>query len=184
MVHSGGVSEVHVEPPNAGDTLDEVAPGLLVPHRITATVTGIPPYDLELVIEFVDGRFACTSLTARRSEDGESITGDGIRKIPVAAYVSAAVREAARRVDTRSRDEVLSVPVSQDARSYSKRGPVDDTLREVAAVYRLAYVLGEAPLKSVVSAFDVPRSTASRWVAAARDKEFLGASEGRGKAGA
>ena len=166
------------------DQLEEVARGLLVPSRITATVPGVPPYDLDLVIEFIDGRFACTSLTARRTESGKPVTGDGIRKIPVAAYVSAAVREAARQVATRSGGEALPVPVGQGARSYSKRGPVDDTLREVAAVYRLAYVAGEAPLKSVVSAFDIPRSTASRWVAAARDKGFLGASEGRGRAGA
>lgn len=164
----------------------EVAPDLFVQSRIKATVTGDGPYDLDLVIEYVGDKFVCTSMTTRRQAGGEVITGEGLRKIPVSRWVSAAVRAHAMRVKSRSDRAVSTVPLVSswgDPREFSKRGPVDDVLREVAAVYRLAYVLNEPPLKEVQQTFGLPRSTASRWISTARDKGFLGASEGRGKAG-
>lgn len=49
----------------------------------------------------------------------------------------------------------------------------DDHLRRVSAVYRHAAERGEPPLRAVVREFDRPRSTASRWIAAARQRGYL-----------
>ena len=164
----------------------EPAPGLRVPTPVKAQITEGSPYDLDMVVEYVGGKFVCTSLTAKQREGGEPVTGEGLRKLPVSRYVSQVVRMSAWRVSSEAETASSWVPLVEtwgDPREFSKRGPVDDVLREVAAVYRLAFVLGDPPLKRVQETFGLPRSTASRWAAAPREKEFLGASEGRGKAG-
>ena len=48
-----------------------------------------------------------------------------------------------------------------------------DHYREAARVYSTALALGEKPLQAVMAHFHTSQSTASRWVAAARDMEFL-----------
>jgi hypothetical protein len=62
-------------------------------------------------------------------------------------------------------------------------GPTEETLDVVAYCYRLAMALGDAPVKSIVETFRIPRSTAGRWVTAARARGYLGAAEGPGLAG-
>jgi hypothetical protein len=41
-------------------------------------------------------------------------------------------------------------------------------------MYRLSYACGVAPTKSVAELFEMPRSTAGRWIATARKKGYLG----------
>jgi len=66
---------------------------------------------------------------------------------------------------------------------FKATGPTDESLWWVAYVYRLALVAGEPPTKTVEQALELPRSTAGRWIAAARQRHLLGESEGAGKAG-
>jgi hypothetical protein len=62
-------------------------------------------------------------------------------------------------------------------------GPTDEALSWVASTYRLALVVGERPTKAVRDSMGLPQSTAARWVQQARQRGFLGPSDGRGKAG-
>jgi transposase len=48
----------------------------------------------------------------------------------------------------------------------------DEHLGEVARIYRESVYLGQ-PVESVAEYFGVPRPTASRWVAKARDRRLL-----------
>lgn len=59
------------------------------------------------------------------------------------------------------------------AEMMRQNGPVDSTLREVAAIYRHAESMGARPVKMVTETFDLPRTTATRWVRMAREKGFL-----------
>lgn len=63
------------------------------------------------------------------------------------------------------------------ARAFASEGPTDDALRHMAHVYRVHMLIGEAPTKGVQEAFGLPRSTATRWLAKARERGFLGADE-------
>lgn len=49
----------------------------------------------------------------------------------------------------------------------------DDFLKEVARVYTMANNAGEAPTREVANHFKKPHSTAAKWVANARKKNFL-----------
>ena len=76
---------------------------------------------------------------------------------------------------------VLGAKVMPDG--VAANGPTDEALGWVAYAYRLALVVGEAPTKAVRDSMGLPQSTAARWVQQARQRGFLGPSEGRGKAG-
>ncbi|MGI8868763.1 MAG: hypothetical protein ACR2F6_07920 [Mycobacteriales bacterium] len=71
----------------------------------------------------------------------------------------------------------------EDIARLKAAGPTEDTLKWVARSYRLALILGEPPTRAVERDLRVPRSTAGRWVALARERGHLGAAEGAGKAG-
>jgi hypothetical protein len=62
-------------------------------------------------------------------------------------------------------------------------GPTDRALQWTAHFYRLGYAVAHNPTKLVEQALGLPRSTAGRWIAAARSAGHLGPSEGTGKAG-
>ena len=66
---------------------------------------------------------------------------------------------------------------------FKREGPTDEALWWASHLYRLAVIVNDPPTKSVEEALDLPRSTAGRWLALARKRGFLGASEGRGKTG-
>jgi hypothetical protein len=74
------------------------------------------------------------------------------------------------------------VRLGVDAKEIAKEGPTDLTLSLVASIYRLAYVTDDPPAKTVHGLMGIPRSTAGRWIMAARQKGFLGPAEPR-KAG-
>lgn len=60
-------------------------------------------------------------------------------------------------------------------------GPTDENLQTIARTYRFCRLVGTPPTKAIQEIFNLPRSTATRWVAAARKKGFLAADEvGRG----
>jgi len=62
-------------------------------------------------------------------------------------------------------------------------GPTDRALRWTAHFYWYGYAVSCNPTKAVQEFLQLPRSTAGRWIAAAREAGYLGPSEGMGKAG-
>lgn len=70
----------------------------------------------------------------------------------------------------------------EDVKTIIADGPTDDALRLVASAYRLSYVAGDPPARSVQRLLGIPRSTTGRWIMLARKRGFLGPTEER-KAG-
>jgi hypothetical protein len=155
------------------------------------------------------GQFVCVRLEVRR-RGGLPVTTEAVRSIPVAAIVRQAVRAHVGAVDIgqpedgpvadallgkgepagerkshgrRGHTVMLRSPPWDLAQRAQLEGPSHDVLFWVAYVYRRAAVLGDRPTKAVESTFQLPRSTAGRWVAMARRHGHLGAAERPGKAG-
>ncbi len=148
--------------------------GLLAPKRITATAKGQDPdYDLELEIVLERGRYVVKSITCRARKGG-AVTSEGVTRLPVRQVLRIVVGQA------------LSNPLISWGRAADRvgaaQGPTDDALRHVATTYRMAHLMGLPPTESVAQDLDLPRSTAGRWVMAARKRGFLGPAEPR-KAG-
>jgi hypothetical protein len=139
------------------------------------------PYRLELRVVHEDGRFVVDQLTVKRREGGPPVTTEGLREVPVAAFLRLAVESNVMRVGPTIRDGNRSSwkltwasPLALSERAKGGGGPSDEDLRTVAALYQVAYATGQAPTKLVMNRLDLPRSTASRWVRMARDRGLLG----------
>ena len=165
----------------------EVGPNLGLPKMFTARVELEQLYSLELEIAYEQpvggrmGHFVCNQLTVTRREDGPPITTEGLRQIPIAAFLRLAVEGNRMRIGPRQHDGHTSTweltwagPITLSERARGGGGPSEDDLRAVADVYQLAYVTGGAPTKTVMERLGLPRSTASRWIKMARDRGLLG----------
>jgi hypothetical protein len=165
----------------------ELGPGLGLPKTFTTHVELEQLYSLDLEVAYEQpvggrmGHFVCNRLTVERREDGPPITTEGLRQIPVAAFVRMAVEAHRMRVGPRQHDGHTSTweltwagPITLSERARAGGGPSDEDLRAVADVYQLAYVTGGAPTKTVMERLALPRSTASRWVRMARERGLLG----------
>jgi hypothetical protein len=143
------------------------------------------------------GAARCLGLQVR-GRDGEAITAESLRAIPVARLTRQAVAGAARRYTPLEEVgepvfRLVSTPPEAAAAFYERyvkegrrprRGsPItDDNLREVARIYREAVKRDDPPTKTVGDTMHTARSTAARWVTAARERGFLGPAL-RGKGG-
>ena len=139
------------------------------------------PYQLELRVVYEAGRFVVDRLAIHRREDGPPVTTEGIRDIPLAAFLRLAVESNIMRVGPTIRDGNTSSweltwasPLTLSERAKGGGGPSDEDLRTVAAAYQVAYATGQAPTKAVVERLGLPRSTASRWVRMARERGLRG----------
>lgn len=175
-----------------GSTLVPIAPGLVAPSRQLASVSEVNGYDVQLVVVVVPvadgraGRFECVSVTVERREGGPAVTTEALRGIPVASLVKQVGASSVLVVSHVSEHELAADDKSltdEMVQRFKQSGPTDEVLWWVAYVYRLALAIGSPPTKLVAEWMELPRSTAGRWVAAARDRGFLGAAEGPGKAG-
>lgn len=190
---------------HAEERIVEVGPGMWAPSAMWVREKNSPVHDFDVELELVaelrrDGtaeRFVCRQLLVHQRPGGPPVTLAGIRSIPVGHLTRAPqVKVLMADPDQQHADYVgdwskappgfKAVPVRlerEDLRSILDGGPTDEALRWVAKVYRLALVMGDSPTREVESVFELPRSTADRWVALARERGFLGKAEGPGKAG-
>jgi hypothetical protein len=128
----------------------------------------------------------CRSLTVKQRDGGQAVTTEAIRSVPVTTLVRGVGARCWKVIDS---VDALGMTASdrrldeQTAERFRREGPTDEALGWVGRSYRMALVLGDPPTRAVENALELPRSTAGRWVAAARRQGFLGAAEGKGKAG-
>lgn len=185
--HDGGVKYLPVENEAAGTT--EIVPGIHLWNEVKVQVEDYHGMDLQLVVRLIDGRLSVDELTVTRPEGGAPITADSLRAIALAQLVKHSL-EAHARAGGNPFAGLVGTQVAfgllprKDRDRMREAGPVTETLRHVAAIYKVALAVGDAPTKAVQDVFEVPRYTADRWVAKARERHFLGAAEGPGKAGA
>jgi len=165
-----------------------IGPGLGAPREFTFRVEEEGLYSLEADVIYEQpvggrmGHFVVDRLTIRRREDGPPVTTEGLREIPVAAFLRLALEGSLLRIGPTERDEERRTsswkltplgPIALSERAQAGGGPSDADLRAVADIYQLAYLTG-APTKTVMQRLDLPRSTASRWIRIARDRGLLG----------
>jgi hypothetical protein len=147
------------------------------------------PYRLELRVVHEEGRFVVDQLTVKRREGGPPVTTERLREVPIAALLRLAVESNIMRVGPTTREGNRSSweltwasPLALSERAKGGGGPSDEDLRTVAALYQVAYATGQAPTRLVMNRLELPRSTASRWIALARERGLLGPAT-PGKAG-
>jgi hypothetical protein len=166
----------------------ELAPGIVTVRRIEAAVTADEvDFEMHVVVEFDGTRYRCTELTCRQP-DGKSapITTEGLREVAVAEIVAAVAYSGAALFErgTTGKGAVTFTPFRGDnvRAAIEAGGPTDDVLQAVAFLYRFGFALGSAPTKYVQGSLKIPRSTAGRWIAMARERGYLGQTRER-KAG-
>ncbi len=170
----------------------KIAPGIAAMSPSKWIVEDVSGFDVEIEIVALPatrnsaGRFVCESLKVTQRAGGAPVTSEAIRGVPVARLIRFIAAQSCLSIDNSSgtsiglSDRRLTKATAEKLRSS---GPTDEALEWVARAYRTALVLGESPTKSIESAVGLSRSTAGRWVSLAREKGFLGASEGPGRAG-
>jgi hypothetical protein len=162
------------------------------PFESFAEIEGLYRLEFRVVYEQPEGgrtgRFVCDQLTVKRRPDGPPVTSEGIRQIPLAAFLRLAVESnlmhvgpTIREGNTSSWEYTWASPLAGSERARGG-GPTDRDLQTVADIYQAAYVTGNPPTKTVMSRLELPRSTASRWIRMARERGLLGPATS-GKAG-
>jgi hypothetical protein len=182
---------VKTEPVGSARDWVRVGDDLWVPPMTTVTATGRlnvedPPVDVEIDVVPEDGRLVAQEVRVRRRPDGPPVTGEALRSVPVGALTQWAAREVLRIVSIADNGEISAVPagVPEEQVQYVRdHGLTDKTIEIIAHTYRLALLMGNTPTKMVEEWLELPRSTAGRWIATARERGLLGKAEGRGKAG-
>lgn len=140
----------------AGDTL---------PARFTAQVDYTEhPLRVTFAASFDGtGRVKVSSVVVERS-DGESVTPEDMTGLQLAEVVGLAVRETIDHAPGVTARVEIGRP----------DGPPDeDDLRLLARLYWLSYVTWGQPRQAVMLAFDLPRTTANRWIRKAREHYAL-----------
>lgn len=123
-------------------------------------------------IEAGAGGYVCTEVTV--AGNGSTITGDTLRKVPVAAMV----REASQLVAFRQAPDEPAQFADWD--SWPQRvmeewpnGDLEDVARWTAGTYAMAAYRGIGPTRAVREAAGVSQTTAGRLIRSARDLGFL-----------
>lgn len=165
----------------------QVAEDLFAPEVVTVKAVNMSDGpDVEVTVVPRDGRLVAKEVRVYY-EDGRPVTTEDLRAVRVANLTSYAARKVMRRHDWNPETGTAKLGragVYEDDVEYVQEHGLDDrTLQIVAHTYRLAMITSKPPTKTVEEWLGVSRATAGRWVAAAREKGYLGKSEGPGKAG-
>jgi hypothetical protein len=178
------ITELEIQPVKSAG-LVRLAPDVSLPRRIKVRARTDAPLELEGEVAFsdADGRMTLTQLTFRQLPGGPPITGESLR-IPLRGLISlVVVRTIEVTLDTEPSPLARGLEMYLLRDQQVERPPADwDKIKLAAALYRLAWIAGFRPTRAVVATLGVPRSTASRWIAEARERGYLGPTEPR-KAG-
>jgi hypothetical protein len=167
----------------------EIVPGVVGPQRILDDRFSIPATPRSIRVK-VDIRFdpelhryICYEFTARGM-----VTTEALRQTRIGDWVNQALLGKTAH----DADQPIRVDDNPDSREpwgltvpddVTGTGPTDRALRWVAHIYRYSFAVSYNATKGVQELLKLPRSTAGRWIAAAREAGYLGPSEGTGRAG-
>jgi hypothetical protein len=182
---------------SASDEKVRVVAGVEGPRRVTndriVTSREGGAVGTQLRIEYDDEqrRYLCTRFEVFRDPDASEgrgfVTTELLRDTPVGSFVAATLNSAIpetgghifRELPNPDNVEPWGWTIPDGLR---EEGPTDRVLQWVAHLYRFAMAVSLNPAQQVEIALDLSHSTASRWVRLARQKGYLGPSEGPGKA--
>lgn len=155
------------------------------PARVTILASDYRGFDVEVVLAARWGGFDCASVQVSQRRGGPAVTGEALRLVAIGDLTTEAVQHVFVTVPDPNRPEgpVLGVPVTLGGgpgagtiREFwgSRDGRLQDmALHQIAAHYIVADSVGLPPTKEVQTTFDVSRATASRMVAAARERGYI-----------
>jgi hypothetical protein len=183
--------KVKVLPGGAPYDVVRVGEDLLVPKLTIVKARGEPhkgdpALDIEIDVVPDSGRLVAQEVRVRRQSDGVAVTGEALRGVPVAGLTKWAARHVKRVISIAPDGTTTAEPagVPEDQVVYVREhGLTEKTIEIVAHTYRMALLMGNPPTKMIEEWLEVPRSTAGRWIATARERGLLGKAEGPGKAG-
>ena len=165
-----------------GVALDLAFPSEGVQVIATETPHG---HDVEVLVVVDDGRLSAREVVVRQVDDGPPVTSEALRLVPVATLVQWAGRHLRHVRSVREGQVVLDAgPADETEFARAKQqGMTDETLQLVARTYRVAVLMGRPPVRVIEEWFELPRSTAGRWVTAARKRGYLEPAAGPGRIG-
>jgi Family of unknown function (DUF6214) len=186
-----------VRPVDAWHDEVEIVPGVMGPETVDLGETSrhwmpLEGLELEYVFRFdrESGRYGCYQLTVHANH-GVPITAASLRDVKIAEIMFLTLRASGPlTADGQALGLIRELP-NPDGREpwglqvpaeVADGGPTDRALRWVAHIYRYGLAIGYKPTKAVEEAVGLSRPRAGRWIAAAREKGFLGPAE-VGKAG-
>ncbi len=154
---------------------------LALPALFEATVDdpGLP-YVVTLRLAYDGDQVACESATCSRRPGGPPVTSEGRTSIRVADLVYRAAREAVREPATLlvgkgggKRLVVVTTEADPPPAPAGRAGPGREHLRYVGRVYAIAYACRGNPRREVMNELGLSRTTANRWITAAREGGYL-----------
>src|SRR5688500_2382412 len=101
------------------------------------------------------GRRVAARVTVSQRENGQPVTLDGVRALPIASLTREAASEL-REVEELPTGvfELVQRSVSpEDVRKAAEEGPTDRTLALLAYIYRWSIAVGDPPAKTVSDLF-------------------------------
>lgn len=159
---------------SSGSKQVEVVPSVKVQESATIELLDFRGFDVITRIHLnAKGKLVANSVEVRQREGGEAVTSEAIRKIPVQQIIKRFVRHEISQDawgELADGTQVVAFGLLETAEAQQLRasGPVAETLRWVAIVYKLAEFLDDPPTKAVETSFSVSRSTAGAWIGRAR----------------
>jgi hypothetical protein len=169
----------------------EIVPGVVGPEQIIEPRCAIPTPDggvsirLDIRFDPQRGRYLCHEFSA--VSDPGAVTTEALRHVRIADWIGLSLLvndseegSVIRELENPDGRDPWGFTAPDDVTQY---GPTDRALRWVAHLYRYGLAVSYNPTKAVGESLKLPRSTAGRWIGAARSAGHLGPSEGVGKAG-
>lgn len=134
-------------------------------------------FRITMTVDIVDGRLACTALSAERLDDAApGITGDDLRRIPVGHYVRYAATEVpfvVGKLIDKGHGTFEQVGVPEPPHDFAKGGMTDEALEQFADLYAVIQATGGKPSGVLLKDYGMPRATFSRWLDTARRRRIL-----------
>jgi hypothetical protein len=173
----------------------QLVPGIEAPRTVTtdeivtwSRAGGGVAVQLQIEYDDDERRYVCTEFTARRSPDAQEgkgfVTSETLRQ-PAVSDLIAITLMLIRQQDGAIKE--LPNPDNVDPWGWTippdliKEGPTDRTLQWVAHLYHYGLAISLKPAKVVEERLELPHGTAARWIRLARQKGYLGPSEGPGR---
>lgn len=132
-------------------------------------------YDVEMTVNLTNEGIRATAVKVTAQPGSPPVTGTILRAVKVWDALREVIVLSTRRGSRLDRGVLVRVEGLSDEKLVALRqqGPTDETLEWVAYFYNLGGVLGLPPAKQVELSFQVPRTTASKWVRRARERGLL-----------
>lgn len=167
----------------AGTT--ELAPGVVVWNEVDGELVNYHGFDIRALIRLHGRRFELDELTVLRGDNGEAITGSGLRNLQPPSIIRNSVKvhtdhlpdkltstRAFLNADPGTAVAFGAIPVEAAAKAKAD-GPVNSTLKLVGRVYAIAHAVQDRPAKAVALAFAVSQATANVWIARAKSAGYI-----------